>query len=186
MIVCWIGSTISADEVKHFWDFEGSFDDKIGTANGTAGESVSTGTGHSGGTAMTTVADVTDAAGYVDIDTSGLHVPGSNAFSISYWVNIPVSSANRGIFDFSGDGGDGAQSLYRGMGANDDVAYRVDSASNSSLGSVAFVGSGVISDSNWHFIVGLYSPSGMEVHLDGFGADGSDTYDGAVTFDPDS
>lgn len=52
-------------------------------------------------------------------------------FSFSYWVKLPVDNNTdpRGVFDFSGDGGDGPQSLFIQAGANPNrLAFRVDGA----------------------------------------------------------
>ena len=54
--------------------------------------------------------------------------PLTAAFSVSYWFRLPDDGVGntvpRGIFDFSGNGGDGPQSLY--IGTNGNLAFRID------------------------------------------------------------
>ena len=80
----------------------------------TAGAEVTTSVGFDGGTAATFVSGIEgggafDETGYVALDSSISSVTGE--FSLSYWVKLSVDATTtpRGIFDFSGDGGDGPQ-----------------------------------------------------------------------------
>jgi len=168
----------------HYWDFEGGYADKAGSADGTAGAEVSTSTGWDGNTAAQFPGAVSgggafDSTGYVDI-TVGTPVAG--AFTMSYWIKIADDGGTnaRGIFDFSGDGGDGPQSLY--IGGTGNLAFRVDGLSG---GGAALAP--LAEDDLWHFVVASYDPTnGIEVHIDGFGVDASNpsTY-GTVNWDPD-
>ena len=175
--------------IQHYWDFEGNYSDKSGSADGTAGAQVTTSLGHDGNTAAFFPSALTGggaftSAGYVDIDQTQTWSPGTGAFSMSYWFKIADDSSTipRGIFDFSGDGAtnDGPQSLYIGTSGN--LAFRID---GTTTGAAALVP--VAEDNLWHFVVANYTPgSGIEVHLDGFGVDGTAGSDfGTVTFNAD-
>ena len=176
-----------AVDLVHYWDFEAGYDDVAGTADGTAGSLVTSATGHDGGTAANFVGEVASgftADAYVDIDSSQFVSPGTGAFSMSYWFKIADDGTTnaRGIFDFSGNGGDGPQSLYIGNTGN--LAFRVDGTSG---GQAALVP--VSEDDQWHFVAATYDPSvGIQVHLDGYGVDASTTTTnfGNVVFDTDS
>lgn len=177
--------------VQNYWDFEGNFNDKVGSANGSAGSEVTTTTGHGGsGTASTYPSTLSgggafDSDGYTDIAPT---VPssGTNAFSMSYWFKIADDSSTnpRGIFDFSGNGGDGPQSLY--IGSNNSIAFRVDGTTGGGAALYNNGGTG-FEDGQWHFVAATYDPSnGIELHVDGFGVDGSNgsTY-GTINWDAD-
>ncbi|BDS08918.1 hypothetical protein NT6N_39580 [Oceaniferula spumae] len=153
----------------HYWDFEGGYNDKAGASNGTAGAEVSTITGQDGNTGAFFPSAVTgggafDSTGYVDI-APATNVSG--AFSMSYWVQLPAdtSTDGRGIFDFSGDGGDGPQSLFIQSGGNaGNLAFRVDGSGTSNA--VAFVT--VPEDNSWFHIAANFDPSGnLAVYLNG-------------------
>ena len=176
-----------AAQIVHYWDFEGSYEDKVGAADGTAGSLVTSATGYDGGTAADFVGEVATgftADAYVDLDSTQLVSPGTGAFSMSYWFKIADdnSTTARGIFDFSGNGGDGPQSLYIGTSGN--LAFRIDGTLG---GQAALVP--VSEDDQWHFVVATYDPTvGIQLHLDGYGVDASTTTTdfGDVAFDADS
>ena len=120
---------------------------------------------------MVCQASVSGGDDHLVLDSAELYDPGDEAFSIAYWVRLPDDSSSdpRGIFDFSGNGRDGVQSLY--IGTTGELAFRID-----------FPGSGFslakipadLEDGEWHSVVATYDPAtGLEVHLDGFGVDGS-------------
>ncbi len=169
----------SAQELKHFWDFEGDattrWMDKAGAAHGSAPDPITfapaedrEGTPDSAVHFESIVGSPSD---YLAIEGAELWQPGDEAFSFSYWFRMPDDGTSdpRGIFDFSGNGGDGVQSLYN---ANADFfAFRVDipGAANALVQISPFPESDA-----WHFVVATYDPDGdVEVHIDGFGVDGS-------------
>ena len=168
--IAW-GSSLSAAQVQHFWNFEGGFDDQVGTADGSVTGTTSVGSivGADGGTAGAFRSTVTGPDDWVDVPVSDLYNPGTGAFSMSYWIQLgeDMSTNPRGIFDFGGNGGDGPQSLYIGNSGN--LAFRIDGTSG---GAAALVP--LPEDGAWHCVVGTYEPGrGIEVHIDGFGVDGS-------------
>ena len=197
-----LAATTQAANVEHLWDFEGAsaFDDRVGLANGAVSPSTSVtlDVGHNGGTAMRTQAAIT-ADDLVDIDDTQFLDLGTEAFAMTYWFNMTDDGFDdpRGFFDFSGNGGDGPQSLYIDRGGNaDNLAFRVDGSTGFAL---AFV-PGNHEDSNWHFVAANYDPSGLlEVHFDGLGVDASastagvgsvvvdmDLFLGTFNFNPDA
>lgn len=166
--------------VQNYWDFEGGYNDKIGSANGTAGAEVTTTTGHGGsGTGAVFPGALSgggafDSTGYVDINPV-TPSSGTTGFSMSYWFKIADDGGTnaRGIFDFSGDGGDGPQSLY--IGSNNSIAFRVDGTTGGGAALYNNGGAG-FEDNLWHFVVATYDPvNGIELHVDGFGVDASNT-----------
>ena len=157
-------------ELIHYYDFEGDFDDRVGEAHGTAGAEVTTSVGFDGGTAATFVSGIEgggafDETGYVALDSSISSVTGE--FSLSYWVKLSVDATTtpRGIFDFSGDGGDGPQSLFIQTGANENkLAFRVDG--NGTSNALVFVD--VPEDDSWFFITATFAPGvELKVYVDG-------------------
>ena len=117
--------------VLNYWDFETDYADKAGTADGTAGTEVTTTTGHDGGTALFAPDSLAgggafDNRGYVDLAGAGVFNSGTAAFSMSFWFKIADDGGTnaRGLFDFSGNGGDGPQSLY--IGTTNNLAIRID------------------------------------------------------------
>ena len=176
--------------VQNYWDFEGGYADKTGSANGTAGAEVTTTTGHAGGDTAAVFPGALsgggafDSTGYMDINPV---VPssGTNAFSMSYWFKIANDGNTnaRGIFDFSGDGGDGPQSLY--IGSNGNIAFRIDGLGGGGAALYNNGGAG-FKDDAWHFVVATYdATAGIELHVDGFGVDASTGSFGTVNWDPD-
>ncbi|MDB4438452.1 LamG domain-containing protein, partial [bacterium] len=99
-----------------------------------------------------------------------LFQPGEEAFSMFYWIRMPddLTTDPRGIFDFSGNGGDGVQSLY--IGTAGDLAFRIDvPGADNALVRVPIA----LEDGEWHSVAATYDPQGrLEVHIDGFGVDG--------------
>ncbi|MDA7868781.1 LamG domain-containing protein [Akkermansiaceae bacterium] len=176
-----------AAELKHLWDFEGEewWVDKVGEADGEEPADTSTLTVEPGvgerGASLKIQAEISGGNDHLLLASNDLYEPGTEAFSMFFWVRMPddMTTAARGIFDFSGNGGDGVQSLY--IGAAGDLAFRID-----------FPGAGValvrvpidLEDGEWHSVAATYDPQGrLEVHIDGFGVDGfADAVAGPVTF----
>ena len=172
-------------EVVALWDFEGvtSFTDRVGTADGmvTDNTSVTLGNGPGNSRAMRTNASISGSDDVVTIQSGTSFQPGEGPFSMSYWFRIADdgNTAPRGIFDFSGNGGDGAQSLY--IGNTQELAFRVDGANGFSLAKIPMT-----EDDQWHFVAANFDPNGrLELHVDGLGIDASDHAQGvgAVAFD---
>lgn len=165
-------STLKGASLLHYYDFESDFNDPTGGANGTAGAEVSSslGGGFDGGNAVSFPGSLSGGgpygpAGYVALSPTIPSLTGPVAFS--YWVRLnsdPLTNA-RGIFDFSGDGGDGPQSLYIQSGAQAGrLAFRVDGAGTSNL--VAF--SDVPEDGSWFSVIANFDPAGqLEVYING-------------------
>ncbi|MCP5537846.1 MAG: PEP-CTERM sorting domain-containing protein [Akkermansiaceae bacterium] len=182
-----IAGGYGAASVVNYWDFEGGYTDKAGTAHGTAGANVSTTAGHTG-SPTAAVFPASQAGGftsasYVDLPAGNVHNSGSDAFSMSFWFNISNATTNRGILDFSGNGGEGPQSLY--LSATNTLAFRVDGAGG---GGAALYDSTAspLDDGNWHFVAATYDPvTGIEVHIDGYGVDASAGGFGAVNWNTD-
>ena len=168
---CCLTSVSAQDaELIHYWNFEGDFLDQIGMAHGTVtgSTSVTFDTGHDGNMAMRTIAEVSSEDDFVTIDGSQMTDPGDGAFSFSYWFNMAndFTTDPRGIFDLSGDGDDGVQSLY--IGNSDELAFRVDGLE----GGQPALYANFLEDGFWHFVVATYDPIlGVEVHVDGAGLD---------------
>ena len=167
---------VGAAELKHLWDFEGDewWLDKAGQAHGTvtATTTLTTAAGAGEvGTAMQIQTSVGGPDDFLQLDSSELFVPGVEAFSVVFWVRMPDDGTTdpRGIIDFSGDGGDGIQSLY--IGNSGELAFRVDVPGGAfSLAKIT----ADLEDDAWHFVAATYDPvAGLEVHLDGFGVDGA-------------
>ncbi|XAL98015.1 LamG domain-containing protein [Phycisphaeraceae bacterium D3-23] len=177
----------SAANLVNYWSFEAGFGDSVGSGGGTAGSEVTTGTGHDGNTAAVFPAALSgggpyNADGYVD--TTGVTVSG--AFAFSYWFNISDDGTTdpRGIFDMSGNGGDGPQSLY--IGNSDSLAFRVDGDGGTGGAALYDNGGAGFEDGQWHFVVGNYDPvTGITLHVDGSGVDASAGGFGNATFDAD-
>ncbi|QDU55080.1 LamG-like jellyroll fold domain-containing protein [Aeoliella mucimassa] len=189
LILVSTAAEVSAVELLHYWDFEGSYEDKAGLADGTAGAEVVSVTGHNGNTAAYFPAalasgEAFDATGYVDIDSTKTTNTGNAAFSFSYWFKLAVDDTTdaRGIFDFSGNGGDGPQSLWIQTGTNENkLAFRVDGVgSGNALALVDLP----LEDDQWHFLAATFDPTGnLEVHVDGAGVDASALATGVGTVD---
>ena len=158
-----------AAELAHYFDFETGFDDLTGGTNGTAGTEVETTAGFDGGNAAFFRSELSsppfDDRGHLALTPPIADLSGE--FSFSYWVrlNSDPSTNARGIFDFSGDGGDGPQSLYIQSGAQAGrLAFRVDGAGTSNL--VAF--SDVPEDGSWFSVIANFDPAGqLEVYING-------------------
>ena len=176
-------------ELKHFWNFEDPDLglDVAGEINGTLSDptNVNAEPGHSASSTAAFFpiptggdADRIPLAGYT------LFQPEDTAFSISYWIKMPNDGTTdpRGIFDFSSNGDIGVQSLF--IGTTGELAFRIDFATDGfALVKIA----DNLEDDKWHFVVATYDPaSGLEVHLDGFGSDGSSPNTGEVSFNSDS
>gem|GEM_PF-5061716 len=165
----------------HYWDFEEELPevpDNQGSSVGTAGEEVVVTEGHDGQQAVFFPSALQgnlafDEKGYVDIEPIVSDVP--QAFSMTYWVklNIDETTNPRGIFDFSGNGNQGVQSLFIQSGANADrMAFRVDGANGLSNAAVAFAE--VPEDESWFFVAATFNPVGdLGVHINGYGIDAS-------------
>lgn len=164
-------SASPAAELLHYYDFENGYDDLAGGANGTAGSEVEGTDGFDDGEAAFFPGNLStggpfDQEGYLNLDPVISGVDGD--FSFSYWVKLEADDATtdpRGIFDFSGDGGDGPQSLFIQQGANaDKMAFRVDGTGTS----FALALIDVPEDASWFFVTATFSPGGeLLVYLDG-------------------
>lgn len=190
-------STLSAEEASiiHYWNFEEELPevpDEIGESGGTTGAEVTATTGPDDSGALFFPPAIQgggafDETGYVDLDPIVADVP--QAFSMTYWVSLEVDNTTnpRGIFDFSGNGNQGVQSLFIQNGANaDKMAFRVDGTNG--LNSAAVTFADVPEDESWFFVAATFDPSGdLEVHVNGFGIDASVSAAGTgdVTWDID-
>lgn len=158
-----------AAELAHYFDFETGFDDLTGGTNGTAGTEVETTAGFDGGNAAFFRSELSsppfDDRGYLALTPPIADLSGE--FSFSYWVNLEVDDTTnaRGIFDFSGDGGDGPQSLFIQNGVNaNKLAFRVDGLGTSNA--LAFID--VPENESWFFISATFAPGNeLRVYLDG-------------------
>jgi hypothetical protein len=184
-----ISSAPAQIALKHYWSFEGPDPgaDSAGGSNGTvtAATSITSGDGQAApSTAAIFVEEITGPDDIIQLDGLNLFQPGTTAFSLSYWIKMPDDSttAPRGIFDFSANGGDGLQSLY--IGTTNELAVRIDFANNNN----ALVKIPLnLEDDQWHFIAATYDPaSGLAVHIDGAGVDGRDSNTGEVSLAFDS
>ncbi|MEM7315796.1 MAG: hypothetical protein AAF497_21880, partial [Planctomycetota bacterium] len=144
LIILVLAQPSIAAEVQHFWDFEGAepYGDRVGLADGSVTDptTVVQDVGHDGGSALRTI-DLVDTDDFVEIDDSQFEQPMTGDFSMSYWFNIEDDffTDPRGIFDFSGDGSDGVQSLFIDAGGNaDNLAFRVDGTSGFALALTPF------------------------------------------------
>ena len=160
-------------QAVHYWDFEGTepFDDKAGSADGTIrpNTTITLDTGHDGGVAMRAVDEITGADDIVILDNNQIVTPGSEAFSFSYWFNIAddANTVSRGLFDFSGNGLSGVQSLY--SDSSSELIFRVDGSSGFAIVKVPLE-----EDGNWHFVAANCDPAGnLELFVDGIEVDDS-------------
>lgn len=168
--------TAPGAELLHYWDFEGEdpWNDKAGTAHGLVTEFTTLelvpGVDDEG-TAMGVSIEISGEDDFLALDAAGLFQPGPEGFTVTYWFRMPDDGTNdpRGIFDFSGNAGDGMQSLF--IGASSELAFRVD-VEGSDFALVKLPED--LEDDAWHFVAATYLPGGdLEVHLDGFGPDGA-------------
>ena len=165
-------SCVQAATLANLWDFESPnpYNDKVGTANGTAGANITTTTGHDGGTAMVAPSVVASSASYVDIADTNITAMAGTGFSVSFWVKMDNDGGfvNRGLFDFSGNGGDtGIQGLFRG-GTDNAINCRVDGVGTPNC-IIAYTGAN-IEDGQWHHIVLTFvagTADGFKLYLDG-------------------
>lgn len=156
------GSAHAQAVTRHLWNFEGTentYKDKIGYAHGTVtgATTVTLIEGRSTGLqAATTPASITGNNNLVLVNTARLHRPGTSAFSFSGWFRMPAATANnRGIFDFSGNGGDtGPQML---LTASDSLNFRIDGIGTYNL--VTAVPGALVENNQWHFFAAVYDPS---------------------------
>ena len=160
-------------QALHYWDFEGDhpYDDKAGDADGDVrpNTTVTIDAGHDGGSCMRTVDVITGADDIVLLDNNFVWSPGTEPFSISYWFNIEddFNTVARGIFDFSGSGLTGIQSLY--LDSSTELVLRVDGS-----GGAAIVRHPLPEDGEWHFVAANCDPAGnVEIFVDGTDVDDS-------------
>ena len=166
-----------AAELKHFWDFEGEqwWLDKKGTAHGDKPSDTATlerEEGHGGmGESLKVVTKINGGDDQLNLAADQIFQPGEESFSFFFWVRLPddMTTDPRGIFDFSGNGRDGVQSLY--IGTTEELALRIDfPGSDFSLVKIPVE----LEDGEWHSVAATYDPTdGLKVHIDGFGVDGS-------------
>lgn len=172
LLAACLAVTAHGATLTNSWTFESpnAFNDKIGTAHGTAGANITTTTGFNGGTAMFAPSTVAGSASYVDINESGITSMVNTGFSVTYWVNIADDSAllNRGMFDFSGNTTDtGIQGLFRGTTDNA-LNFRVDGSGTPSA--VIAYTTVNIEDGQWHHIGLTFERNladGFKLYLDG-------------------
>ena len=136
----------------------------------TAATTVTTSTSYNGSAAGTFnnagsgAGGVFDADDYLDLSSPISFV---DDFSIAYWVSLPADASTnpRGIFDFSGNGGDGPQSLFiQGGAPAGNMAFRVDGSGTSN--SLVFIT--VPEDGTWFHVAATYDEDGMmDVYIDG-------------------
>ncbi len=191
MLILLISPALRAAEVRHYWNFDSItiFEDQVGTAHGsvTPMTTVTTDLGYDGNSSVRTI-DLVDDDDFVRIDANNLTQPLQGDFSMSYWFNMEddMFEDPRGIFDFSGDGGDGVQSLFIDAGGNaNNLAFRVDGTTGSALALTPID----LEDGDWHFVAATYAAGGsLNVHVDGLGIDASASTVGVgtVVMDPDS
>ena len=174
-----------AASVIHSWDFEGDYLDNVGSAHAsvTASTTVSSITGHDGGSAVFIGASAsTNGNTTVNTPISPTITTPIAGFSITFWVKMADDgltdvTGNRGFFDFSANGTDsGYQGLYQG--ATNKLNFRIDNGANTN--NVVFLSaSGVtLEDNSWHHIAMTFNPGqssgGLLVYLDGVSvADGN-------------
>ena len=180
-----------AAELKNFWDFEGEqwWLDKEGEAHGEEPSDTTTlerepGVGEQG-KSLSVGSEISGGNDHLLVASDELFQPGNEAFSFFFWIRMPddMTTDARGIFDFSGNGGDGVQSLY--IGSAGELAFRIDfPGADNALVRVPVE----LEDGEWHSVAATYDPQGrLEVHIDGFGVDGfADAVDGPVLMAPDS
>jgi hypothetical protein len=170
-LILFLPSALGAATLTNLWNFESPnpFNDKVGTANGTAGSSITTSTGFNGGTAAVFPASVGSSAHYVDIDESTITSMVGSGFSITFWFKIANDNATvtRGLFDFSGNGGDtGIQGLI--LGTNN-LNFRIDGVGTpNSVINIAPPSS--VEDNEWHHIALTFQAGladGFKLYLDG-------------------
>lgn len=179
-------SPATGAELKHFWDFEGEewWLDKVGEAHGAEPTDQSTIEVEPGvseaGNAAKFQAEIGGGDDYLLISGADLYQPGTEAFSFFFWIRMPDDGENlaRGIFDFSGNGFDGVQSLY--IGSAGELAFRIDLPGS---GFVLAKAALELEDGEWHSVAATYDPAtGLELHIDGYGVDASaDAVSGSVT-----
>lgn len=179
-----------AAELQHLWDFEGDewWLDKVGLAHGlvTPASTLETDSGAGGvGRSMKIGSIVSGDDDHLRVDSTKLYQPGTEAFSVAFWIRMPDDGGTdpRGIFDFSGNGNDGVQSLF--IGTSGELAFRID------LPGADFMLAKVpidLEDGEWHSVAATYNPAtGVDVHIDGFGADASAAaVAGSVSMDADA
>ncbi len=167
----------SGATLVHSWDFDSALPnvpDSVGGADGTGGANVVPTAGQVGPGAYFEKGDGGgfDADGYVDI-AAPVDYSASGDFSFSYWVKLDADASTdaRGIFDFSGDGGDGPQSLYIQNGGNAGrMAFRVDGSGATNL--VAFADVSALEDGDWFHVAGVFDYNGagsadLDVYING-------------------
>lgn len=161
-----------AATLANSWTFESPdpFNDKVGTAHGTAGANITTTTGVNGGTAMVAPTSTAGASSYVDINETGITSLVNTGFSVSFWTQLANDSSttlNRGFFDFSGNSGDtGVQGLFRG--SDSAINCRVD-GSGTPNAVIAYTTIN-IEDGQWHHIALTFErglADGFKLYLDG-------------------
>ena len=181
----------TAAELKHLWDFEGEqwWLDKVGEAHGeepTADTTIQIEPGVGGpGQAVLIATEITGGDDHLVVAANELYQPGDEAFSFFYWIRMPddMTTDARGIFDFSGNGGDGVQSLY--IGGSGELAFRIDVPGTG----VALVKVPIdLEDGEWHSVAATYNPEDrLEVHIDGFGVDGfANAVVGSISMAPEA
>jgi hypothetical protein len=175
-----LAAPLHAATITHLWNFEApdAFDDKVGTAHGTAGASVTTAAGFSGGTAAVFPATVGSAAQFVEIDETNITSMVNTGFSVTFWFKIAndgSTTANRGFFDFSGNGGDtGIQGLFRG--SDGALNFRID-GSGAPNSVIAFT-TIPVEDDAWHHLALTFErglADGFKLYVDGSFATASST-----------
>ena len=160
----------SGADLVHYYDFEENSNDRVGSSNGTDGAEVTTSAGFDGNTAATFPSGLArgnpfDDTGYIDLDPAIADVSGEFSFFSRVKLEVDETTNPHGIFDFSGDGRDGPQSLFIQSGGNENrMAFRVDGEGSSNV--VAFVE--VPENDTWFFITATFVPGGdLKIYLNG-------------------
>lgn len=178
--LCGLLPPAHAATLTNSWTFESpnAFNDKTGTAHGTAGANITTTTGVGGGTAMVAPSTVAGSASYVDISETGITSMLNTGFSVTFWTKVANDSSatiNRGFFDFSGNGGDtGIQGLLRGT--DNALNFRVD-GSGTPNAVIAYTTIN-IEDGQWHHIGLTFERNladGFKLYVDGAFASSAST-----------
>jgi hypothetical protein len=146
---------------RHFWDLEGTgntYKDKIAFAHGSVNDETTV-TLAEGRAANLQAATVPSSVGgnndLILVKSNRLLRPGTSAFSFTGWFRMPAATANnRGIFDFSGNGGDGPQMLLTSANS---LNFRIDGTGTYNL--LTAVTGATVEDNEWHFFAAVYDPS---------------------------
>ena len=178
---CTLSATIaSADGTTvAYYDMNGDALADVGSIDGVAGSAV--GFSNVDGRDAATFGTVLDDGTYNGvIGFTSAHVA-TSSFSISLWINATDTTGQpQGIFDLSGDGGDGPQMLF-GNQAMPNLIARLDGVGSSNSVQNAMSG---FDNGAWHFAALTYDGTTFSFFVDN-SMIGSGAVTGPVTFDAD-